>query len=86
MEFRANRAEFYRDLAEMFRRGESMLSFLEGELANSIKTRQRSRAAALRLVLSRFVAGHDGGRLEQLLRGVVPASDSTMLRCEAATS
>lgn len=79
MEFRANRAEFYRDLAEMFRRGESMLSFLEGELANSIKTRQRSRAAALRLVLSRFVAGHDGGRLEQLLRGVVPASDSTML-------
>jgi hypothetical protein len=78
-EFRASRAEFYRDLAEMYRRGEAMLSFLEGELANAARTGQRSRAAALRQILARFVAGADAGRLEHLLRDVMPASDAMMI-------
>ena len=77
--FRRNRADFYRDLSEMYRRGEAMLSFLEGEIQIAIKTKQKSRAKALRLILVRYRSGQEGSRLEQLLRGIVPASDSMML-------
>jgi hypothetical protein len=78
-EFRSNRAEFYRDLAEMYRRGEALLSFLEGELDNAKRTGQASRAAALRLILGRYLSGSNAGRLEYLLAGVVPSSDAMML-------
>jgi len=78
-DFRHTRVVFYQDLSEMYRRGEAMLSFLEGELFNSIKTKQRSRAAALKMLLSRYESGQDGGRMEQLLRGIVPQSDAMML-------
>lgn len=77
--FRLDRAEFYSDLAEMFARGESMLGFLEGELANARLTRQRSRAAALRIMLRRYVSGSAGGSLLFVLRTVVPAGDAMML-------
>jgi hypothetical protein len=78
MGFRAGRAEFYEDLAEMYARGEAMLAFLEGELANAVMTRQHSRAAALRIVLRRYTRGSGDG-LEGLLRGVAPAGDALML-------
>src|SRR5690349_3294803 len=77
--FRPQRAEFYRDLADMFRRNESMMGFFEGEIANAVRTRQRARAAALRMMLSRFQGGHQAGRVGHLLEGVMPASDMMMI-------
>jgi type II secretory pathway component PulF len=77
--FRLDRAEFYSDLAEMFARGESMLGFLEGELANAKLTGQHSRAAALRIMLRRYVSGAAGGSLLFVLRTVMPAGDAMML-------
>ena len=78
-DFRSTRAVFYGDLSEMYRRGEAMLSFLEGELANAKATKQTSRAAALRIILARFTSGAEGGRLEYLLHDVVPAGDAMMI-------
>ncbi len=78
-EFRANRAEFYRDFAEMYRRNEAMVSFLEGEIANSQLTRQRSRARALRLVLQRHQGGENASLVSHLLEGVVPRADAMLL-------
>jgi hypothetical protein len=77
--FRAKRAEFYRDLAEMFRRNEALMGFMEGEIANSVRTRQRSRAMALRLMLARYQAGDHAGRIGHLMETVVPRGDAMML-------
>ena len=77
--FRPQRAEFYRDLADMFRRNESMMGFFEGEIANAVRTRQRARAAALRMMLARLQGGHQAGRVGHLLEGVMPASDMMMI-------
>ena len=79
MEFRSMRAEFYRDFAEMYQRNEAMVSFLEGEIANATLTRQRSRARALRMVLSRHQDGEHASRVSHLLEGVVPRSDAMLL-------
>jgi type II secretory pathway component PulF len=78
-DFRLARAEFYRDFAEMYQRNEAMVSFLEGEIANSGLTRQRSRARALRLVLHRHQDGDHASRVSHLLEGVVPRSDGLLL-------
>lgn len=77
--FRPQRAEFYRDFADMFRRNESMMAFFEGEIANSVRTRQHARAAALRLMLARYQTGDHAGCVSHLMEGVVPRSDSMML-------
>jgi type II secretory pathway component PulF len=79
LEFRAARAEFYRDFAEMYQRNEAMVSFLEGEIANAGLTRQRSRARALRSVLRRHHDGEHASRVSHLLEGVVPRSDAMLL-------
>lgn len=79
LDFRLKRAEFYRDLAEMYTRGESMLSFLEGELNNALITKQHSRAKALRILLRRYSSGVDSARLGMLLRGVMPERDAMMI-------
>ncbi len=78
-EFRINRSEFYRDLSEMFKRSESMLSFLEGEIVTAQRTQQRSRAAALRQILRQLQSGHHASCLNHLLEGVVPSSDAMLL-------
>lgn len=78
-DFRAGRAEFYRDFAEMFERNEALVSFLEGEIANATLTRQRSRARALRLVLHRHQDGEHASRVSHLLEGVVPRGDAMLL-------
>ncbi|HEX4510403.1 MAG TPA: hypothetical protein VH328_10000 [Burkholderiaceae bacterium] len=78
-DFRATRAEFYRDFAEMFQRNEALVSFLEGEIANATLTRQRSRARALRLVLHRHQDGEHASRVSHLLEGVVPRADAMLL-------
>ena len=78
-EFRAGRAEFYRDFAEMYRRSEALVSFLEGEIANSQLTRQRSRSAALRLILLRHQDGDHASRVSHLLEGIAPKSDALLL-------
>jgi len=77
--FRGRRGEFYRDLAEMYQRGEAMLGFLEGELANAVATRQPSRARALRIVLRRHRDGEQASRVSHLLQGVAPRSDGMLL-------
>ena len=77
--FRPQRAEFYRDLADMFRRNESMMGFFEGEIANAVRTRQWARAAALRMMLARLQSGHQAGRVGHLLERVMPASDMMMI-------
>ena len=77
--FRARRAEFYRDLAEMFRRNEPMMAFFEGEIANAVRTRQRARAAALRMMLNRYQSGHHAGRVGYLMQGIMPRADGMML-------
>lgn len=77
--FRLQRADFYRDLAEMFRRSEPLLSFLEGEIANAHQTRQRSKVAALHRILHRFQAGENAGRIGYLLESVMPRGDAMML-------
>jgi hypothetical protein len=77
--FQAKRAEFYQDFAEMFRRNEAMMSFLEGEIHNSMRTGQASRALALKLILRRYRAGGDAGRISHLLGGVMPKSDAMLL-------
>jgi len=79
IEFRRHRAEFYRDFAEMYQRNEAMVSFLEGEIANSDLTRERSRARALRIVLHRHRDGEHASRVSHLLEGVVPRSDAMLL-------
>ena len=79
IDFRSGRAEFYRDFAEMYQRNEAMVSFLEGEIANSAHTRQRSRARALRIVLHRHQGGDHASRVSHLLEGVVPRSDAMLL-------
>ena len=79
IEFRTARAEFYRDFAEMYQRNEAMVSFLEGEIANAHLTRQRSRAAALRIILHRHQDGENASRVSHLLEGVVPRSDALLL-------
>ena len=78
-DFRATRAEFYRDFAEMFHRNEALVSFLEGEIANATLTSQRSRARALRLVLHRHQDGEHASRVSHLLEGVVPRTDAMLL-------
>lgn len=78
-DFRAARAEFYRDFAEMYQRNEALVSFLEGEIANANLTRQRSRARALRSVLARHQGGEHASRVSHLLEGVVPRSDAMLL-------
>lgn len=77
--FRAHRAEFYRDLAEMFQRRESLMGFFEGEIANAARTRQRARESAMRVMLDRYRSGHDAGRIGWLLEGLVPTGDTLML-------
>lgn len=77
--FRMNRSEFYRDLSEMFKRSEPMLGFLEGEIATAQRTRQHSRATALRQILQRLQSGDQASCLNHLLEGVVPSSDAMML-------
>jgi len=77
--FRPQRAEFYRDLADMFRRNEPMMGFFEGEIGNAVRTGQRARAAALRMMLARFQSGHQAGRVGHLLEGVMPSSDRMMI-------
>ncbi len=79
LDFRRRRAEFYRDFAEMYRRNEAMVSFLEGEIANAQATRQGSRARALRIVLQRHQRGEDASSVSSLLAGVVPAGDAMLL-------
>ncbi len=79
VDFRAARAEFYRDFAEMYERNEALVSFLEGEIANATLTRQRSRARALRIVLRRHHDGEHASRVSHLLEGVVPRSDALLL-------
>ena len=79
IDFRSSRAEFYRDFAEMYQRNEAMVSFLEGEIANSTLTRRRSRARALRIVLHRHQDGDHASRVSHLLEGVVPRSDAMLL-------
>jgi type II secretory pathway component PulF len=78
-EFRSRRAEFYRDFAEMYARNEAMVSFLEGEIANSHFTGQASRARALRIVLQRHQGGENASLVSYLLDGVVPRSDAMLL-------
>ena len=79
VDFRLARAEFYRDFAEMYQRNEAMVTFLEGEIANSNLTRQSSRAKALRLVFQRHHDGDHASRVSHLLEGVVPRSDAMLL-------
>ena len=78
-EFRTQRASFYRDFAEMYRRNEAMVGFLEGEIANAQLTRQRSRARALRMILQRHQDGENASRVSHLLAGVVPRADAMLL-------
>ena len=67
LDFRARRAEFYRDFAEMYRRGEAMVAFLEGEMQNAHLTRDASRARALRIVLQRHRGGENASLVSHLL-------------------
>lgn len=77
--FRFQRAEFYRDFADMFRRNEAMMAFFEGEIRNSSQTGQRARAAALRAMLARYQLGDHAGRVGHLMDGVMPRGDAMML-------
>ena len=78
-EFRSRRAEFYRDLAEMYRRSEAMVAFLEGEIANAQLTGQASRARGLRIVLNRYQGGENASTVSWLLDGVMPPGDRMLL-------
>jgi type II secretory pathway component PulF len=77
--FRAQRAEFYRDLSEMYKRNESMMGFLEGEIDNAKRLGQSSKATALRIILRRYQRGDQAGRISYLLDSVMPSSDAMML-------
>ena len=77
--FRSRRAEFYRDFAEMYRRGEAMVAFLEGEIENAHLTRDASRARALRMILQRHHGGENASLVSWLLDGIVPRGDAMLL-------
>lgn len=77
--FQFQRAELYRDLADMVRRNEAMISFFEGEIRISNRTKQRARAAALRAMLATYQLGDHAGQLSHLMDGVVPRGDAMML-------
>lgn len=77
--FRSHRADFYRDLAEMYERSEPQVAFLEGEIANSLRVRDRSRVSALKLMLAKLQSGERLGQLSHVLGSVMPRSDQMML-------
>ena len=77
--FRMSRAVFYRDLAEMYTRGENIISFLEGEIAIADRTKQSARRAALRMMVGRVQGGEEAGALGHMLDGVMPRSDAMMV-------
>lgn len=80
MGFRANRAEFYDELAKSYESKEALRDFLSAELriATQPKTRDGSRAYALRIVARRQAIG-DQNNYSSLLGSVMPASDQMML-------
>lgn len=77
--FRSKRADFYRDLAEMYERSEPQIAFLEGEIANSMRVRDRSRVRALKLMLAKLQSGERLGQITHVLGAVMPRSDQMML-------
>jgi hypothetical protein len=77
--FALQRAVLYEDLAEMFERNESMLSFLEGELHSAQSHRRVVRAYALGRMLRTYRKGAHAGRLSHLLEPVVPQGDAMLL-------
>jgi type II secretory pathway component PulF len=78
--FRKERSEFYRNLAECFENNEQLKDFLLGEyeIARDKKTKNTSKAYALRLMLKRLALGEEAS-LSSILRDVMPAGDALML-------
>jgi type II secretory pathway component PulF len=78
--FRAKRDEFYELMARSYDNKEAFRDFLTEELkiATSAKTKDASRAYALKIVRNRLAAG-DQSKFSQLLGTVMPASDKMML-------
>jgi len=78
-DFNARRSDFYRDLAEIYVRSETLLSFLEGEISNAKLTSDKARHHVLRVLLRRLQANDGQGQIGSLLLGLVPNSDRLML-------
>jgi type II secretory pathway component PulF len=78
--FRKERSEFYRNLAECFENNEQLKDYLVGEyeIAREKKTKNASKAYALRLMLKRLALGEEAS-LSSILRDVMPAGDALML-------
>lgn len=78
--FRKNRSEFYEQLAKSYDNKEALKDFLNSEYEISInaKTRDTSRAFALKIMRSRLASGSQS-KFSQLLTGIMPASDQIML-------
>ena len=80
MGFRAKRAEFYQELAKSYESKEALRDFLAEEIriASNKRTRDDSRAYALRLIARRQAAA-DQNKYSVPLGAVMPESDKLML-------
>lgn len=80
MDFQGKREEFYGQLAESMANKERLRTFLVEELqiSSAPKTRDRSRALALGLMLKKLSSGKEF-RLSQILGEVMPSGDRLML-------
>lgn len=80
MGFRSHRDEFYEQMARAYENKEALREFLNEEfkISSNPKTKDDSRAYALKLIRNRLASG-DQSKLSQLLGGIMPNGDSMML-------
>jgi type II secretory pathway component PulF len=78
--FRAKRDDFYEQLSRSYDNKESLREFLNAEydIARNKKTKDSSRATALKIIRNRLATGNQS-KYSQLLQGVMPISDKMML-------
>src|SRR5687768_8166143 len=73
-----DRATFYRDLADAFRRAVGVRDFLDREMSNSRLLKDGIRFRVMHTLSVRYASGH-GTTLQDLLRGIAPHSDQMLL-------
>jgi len=74
-----NRATFYADFAEMHKRGENVLAWLEGEIENARRVGQDWRVWGLKAIGARYQSGQRAGSMVFTLGGVMPEADLMLL-------
>jgi hypothetical protein len=72
------RADFYRDLADAFRRSVSLRDFIDREISNAVIVQQKVSLVIMRALARRLASGN-ATTLQDLMLGTAPASDQMLL-------